>query len=134
MSIIYGVLLLLAAFQLDADYPRVMLLVILASSMMTLLGLAIAVFFNNISEWFFVGLGVLVLNLLPVLSYVMPTFAPQWLTLIPSYPVLFGVRELLFPTGAAGFMTPLLVQLLAFNVVAFGLAYVALDRKLMKAS
>jgi len=44
------------------------------------------------------------------------------------------VRELLFPTGAAGFMTPLLVQLLAFNVVAFGLAYVALDRKLMKAS
>lgn len=133
MSIVYAALLLLAAFQLQAAYGPVLLLVILTSTMMTLLGLAIAVFFNNISEWFFVGLGVLVLNLLPVLSYAMPTFAPRWLTFIPSYPVLFGVRELLFPTGTEGFMAPLLLQLLAFNVIAFGLAYLAIDRKLMKA-
>lgn len=134
MSIVYAVLLLLIAFQLQADYGPVLLLVILTSTMMTLLGLAIAVFFNNISEWFFVGLAVLMLNLLPVLSYAMPTFAPRWLTLIPSYPVLFGVDELLFPTGGEGFMAPLLLQLLAFNVIAFALAYLAIDRKLMKAA
>ena len=133
LSVVYGALLLLAAFQLQADYARVLMLVALTSAMMTLLGLAIAVFFNNISEWFFVGLAVLLINLLPVLSYGMPAFAPRWLTLIPSYPVLFGVREILFPTGATGFMTPLLLQLLAFNVVAFALCYLALDRKLMKA-
>ncbi len=134
MSIVYAALLLLIAFQLRADYGPVLLLVILTSSMMTLLGLAIAVFFNNISEWFFVGLAVLLLNLLPVLSYAAPTFAPRWLTLIPSYPVLFGVDELLFPTGSTGFMGPLLLQLLAFNVIAFALAYLAIDRKLMKAA
>lgn len=134
MSVIYGSLLLFAAFQLDADYARLTLIVVLASSMMTLLGLAIAVFFNNISEWFFVGVGVLVVNMLPVFSYSIPTFAPDWITLIPSYPVLFGVREILFPTGAGGFMLPLVVQLLIYNVVALGLGYLAVDRKLMKAT
>lgn len=134
MSIVYGGLLLLAAFQLQADYGRIMLLIVLTSSLMTLVGLAIAVFFNNISEWFFVGVGVLVLNMLPVFSYSIPTFAPQWLTWIPSYPVLFGAREILFPTGKGGFMTPLVVQLLLFNLIAFGLSYLAVDRKLMKAA
>lgn len=133
MSVVYGGLLLLAVFGLDAAYGRVLLLVVLTSVMMTLLGLAIAVFFNSISDWFFVGLAVLMLNLLPVVSYGLPTFAPDWLTWIPSYPVLFGVRELLFPTGASGFMTPLVLQLLLFNAIAFVLAYVALERKLMKA-
>lgn len=134
MSLIYGALLLLAVFGLDAAFGPVLLLVALTSMMMTMFGLAIAAFFNSISDWFFVGLGVLVLNLLPVLSYAIPAFAPQWLTWIPSYPVLFGVRELLFPTGASGFLMPLVLQLLAFNVIAFGAAYLALERKLMKAS
>ncbi|MFW5941001.1 MAG: ABC transporter permease [Chloroflexota bacterium] len=134
MSVVYGGLLLFAAFQLDADYGPIMLLVVLTSSMMTLIGLAIAVFFNNISEWFFVGIGVLIVNMLPVFSYTMPTFAPRWLTLIPSYPVLFGVRELLFPTGKSEFLAPLLVQLLILNVIAFGLSYLAVDRRLMRAA
>ncbi|HSM56683.1 MAG TPA: ABC transporter permease [Candidatus Sulfomarinibacteraceae bacterium] len=133
MSVIYGGLLLFAAFRLDADYGPIMLLIILSSSMMTLIGLAIAVFFNNISEWFFVGIGVLIVNMLPIFSYTMPTFAPSWLTLIPSYPVLFGARELLFPTGKSEFLAPLLVQLLILNVIAFGLSYLAVDRKLMRA-
>ena len=133
MSVLYGGLLLLAAFGLEADYGRILLLVVLTSSAMTLVGLAIAVFFNNISEWFFVGVGVLIINMLPVFSYQIPTFAPKWLTVIPSYPVMFGVREILFPTGRSGFMTPLVLQLLLFNVVAFVLCYVAVERKLMKA-
>ena len=134
MSLVYGGLLLLAAFGLDADYGRILLLIVLTTSMMTLVGLAIAVFFNNLSEWFFFGVGVLVLNMLPVLSYSMPTFAPDWLTLIPSYPVLFGAREILFSTGKANLMAPLLLQLAIFNVVAFGLCYLAVDRRLMRAT
>ena len=134
LSTVYGGLLLFAAFGLDADYGRALVLIILTSSLMTLVGLAIAVFFNNISEWFFAGMSVLIVNMLPILSYAIPTFAPDWLTAIPSYPVLFGVREILFPTGDAAFMGPLVVQLLVYNAVAFGLAYLAVDRKLMKAA
>jgi ABC-2 type transport system permease protein/fluoroquinolone transport system permease protein len=133
LSTVYGTLLVFIGFQFAADYGRILLLVILTSSMMTLLGLAIAVFFNNISEWFFIGVGVLVVNMLPVFSYSIPTFAPAWLTWIPSYPVLFGVRDVLFPRGDGIVLAPLLIQLLLFNLIAFVLAYVAVDRKLMKA-
>jgi ABC-2 type transport system permease protein/fluoroquinolone transport system permease protein len=55
-------------------------------------------------------------------------------TWIPSYPVLFGVREILFPTGKTGFYGPLLLLLLALNVVAFVLCYLAVERKLMQES
>jgi fluoroquinolone transport system permease protein len=68
MSLIYGGILLLVAFQFRINYGRILLLILLTSSLMTLSGLAIAVFFNNISEWFFVGVGVLIINLLPSFS------------------------------------------------------------------
>lgn len=132
MSLIYGGLVLLAAFGLGADYGRILPVVILTSSFMTFIGLAIAVFFNNISEWFFLGLLGLVANMVPFFSYAIPAFAPQWVTWIPSYPVLFGVREILFPTGKTGFYGPLLLLLLALNVVTFALCYLAVERKLMR--
>ncbi|MDJ0755019.1 MAG: ABC transporter permease [Ardenticatenaceae bacterium] len=133
MGLIYGGVLIFLALQFRADYGRILLLIALTTSMMTFVGLGIAVFFNNISEWFFIGVGVLIVFNLPVISYALPTFMPGWITWIPSFPILFGVREILFPTGQTGFYLPLVVQLVIYNLIAFGFGYLAVDRKLMKA-
>jgi hypothetical protein len=43
-----------------------------------------------------VGVAVLIINSLPMISYGLPSFAPAWLTYIPSYPTVFATRDLLF--------------------------------------
>ena len=133
LSLLYGGLLLFLAFQFQADYGRILLLILLTSSLMTFGGLTIAVFFNNLSEWFFAGVGVLLLFNLPLLSYALPNFMPTWITWIPAFPVLFGAREILFPTGQSDFFLPLVAQLLAYNALAYALCYLAVERRLLSA-
>ncbi|MCA9972071.1 MAG: ABC transporter permease, partial [Anaerolineales bacterium] len=133
LSLAYALLLLLLSMGLDVDYPRLLLLVALSSTMMTMAGIAVAVFFNNISEWFFAGTFVLLIFILPSVSYAIPSFAPAVLSWIPSYPVVFGIRELLFPTGKAGFLLNTTGLLVVYNLAALALAYWAVQKKLMQA-
>ncbi|MBE2197171.1 MAG: ABC transporter permease [Anaerolinea sp.] len=133
LGVVYALLLLGLGLGFDAPFAPLLLLVILGSSMMTLFGIVVAVFFNNLSEWFFVGAFILIFFMLPTLSYAIPAFAPPFITWMPSYPLVFGARELLFPTGKSGFLLPTVGLLALYNVIALALAYWAVDRKLMRA-
>jgi hypothetical protein len=53
-------------------------------------------------------------------------------TWIPSFAVIFSVREILFPTGKTGFMAPTVIMLLLESLVALGLCYWLVNRKLMR--
>jgi hypothetical protein len=131
LAIPYGGLLVLIGYGFRVNFLNLFILIVLSSALMTSFGLFVAVFFNNVSEWFFVGVFVLLLNMLPLISYGLSVYAPVWLTWIPSYPVVFGVREILFPTGKTGFMLPTAGLLLAQTAVALAAAYWAVSTRLM---
>jgi hypothetical protein len=131
LAIPYGGLIVLIGHGFSVNYLNLFILIILSSLLMTSVGLFVAVFFNNISEWFFVGVFIMILNLLPVIAYGLSVYAPVWLTWIPSYPVVFGVREILFPTGKTGFMLPTVGLLLVQTAVALTAAYWAVSTRLM---
>lgn len=99
LGLVYGVIVVLTGFGFDANWPAVLALTVWASAFMTVFGLGFAAWFDSLSHWFFPGLAVLVLNMLPFFSYVYPVFSPAWITVIPSYALVFAAREALFPTG-----------------------------------
>ena len=132
LSIAYGLPLLLVGFGLSINYGLILVLVVLTASMMTLISLFIAVFFRNLSEWFFVGVAVLVINSLPSISYGIPSFSPGWMRWIPSYPAVFAVREVLFNAATWVDILPTLILLVVLNGIGFFLAYLAIQRKLLK--
>lgn len=132
LSLIYGLPVLLLAFGLDFNLPLMLLLIALSSLFMTTLSLAIAVFYRNLSEWFFVGVGVLILNALPMISFTLPSFAPAWLTWIPSYPTVFATRDVLFNGAGMADILPTVLYLAALIALAFLGAYVAIRFKLLK--
>ena len=99
ISIAYGVVVVAAGFGFRVDWLSVLALVVWASLFMTIFGLGFAAWFRNLSHWFFPGLAVLVLNLLPFVSYVYPVWSPGWVTVVPSYALVYALREALFPTG-----------------------------------
>jgi hypothetical protein len=131
-SMAYGLPVLLLGFGLRANYPLLILLVALSSSLMTMFSMAVAVFFRNMSEWFFVGVAILVLNSLPMMAYALPSLAPNWMTWIPSYPAVFATRNVLFHGAGLAEIAPNLLYLAALNLLAFGAAYLAVQHKLLK--
>jgi hypothetical protein len=132
LSLLYGLPILLVGFGLTANYPLLILLMILSSTLMTLFSIAVAVFFRDLSEWFFVGVAVLIVNSLPMLSYAFPSLAPTWLTWIPSYPAVFATRNLLFHGAGLAEISPAILYLLILNLAAFAAALSAVHFKLLK--
>lgn len=132
MSSVYGVILVLATVGFTGAVLRILPLLLLACSMMTLLGLAIAVFFKNISEWFVPGVVVLALNMLAILPYQIPTFSARVLTWLPGYAVIFSATEILFPSGKGGTLGEAYLTLAIWFAAAAAVALPAVNRAMMK--
>ncbi|HKJ84853.1 MAG TPA: hypothetical protein VKA06_02195, partial [Spirochaetia bacterium] len=105
LGIAYGFVVVAVAVGFGANWPALLGLLVWASLFMTIFGLGFAVWFRNLSHWFFPGLAVLVLNMLPFFAYIYPVFNPRWVQVIPSYSLVFALREALFPTGDAQLIT-----------------------------
>jgi len=87
---------------------------------MASLGLFVASFFDNIAKAFGVMYAIMIMLIVPVFSYYIPSFDPLWLRFFPSYPMLQGFKEILLN----GDITYVLTYSLVF--LAGGLALFAL--------
>lgn len=102
LTSIYGLVFALLTIRFAMPLARwlpLLALILAGGACMTALGYLVSLFFSGISDWFFIGVGILVLNMLPQISFVMPAFSPRWLRFIPSEPALFATRDVVFGTG-----------------------------------
>ena len=104
----------------------------LAGATMAWLGLVVATFFRSLSGWFFPGVGLLVLNMLPAFSFAFPSFSPAWIRLIPSYHLLFASRDILFGNLAPGRIAVAFAVFGVLTVAFFGLAWAAVRWRLLR--
>jgi ABC-2 type transport system permease protein/fluoroquinolone transport system permease protein len=134
LSVVYGAGVLAGAAIKGArpDWFGALVALALSSAFMTLFGLGFASFFRNLSHWFFPGLAVLLVNIVPFFSYSRPSFSPGWVKAIPSYDGVFLARDfVLNPASTADSALPFL-RLGAWTLAAAVFAYVAVSRKLLK--
>lgn len=132
LAVAYGVVVVLVAVGFAANWFAILGLVVWASALMTVFGLGFAVWFDNLSHWFFPGLALLVLNMLPFFSYIYPVFNPGWVQVIPSYGLVFALREALFPTGESELITQTLVTGLVWLAGAVVFAAASVRTRLLK--
>lgn len=132
LSIVYGVIPVLYGFGLGVDYLALLALLALSSALMTLFSLLVAAFYRDLTEWFFVGVAILLVNALPMLSYALPAFAPRWLTLLPSYAGVFAARDVLFAGAGLERIAPTLLYLLGLCLAAFAACYLVVRAQIMR--
>jgi ABC-2 type transport system permease protein/fluoroquinolone transport system permease protein len=132
LAILYGVVVVVVARGLRANWLAILALVVWASAFMTVFGLGFAAWFRNLSHWFFPGLAVLVLNMLPFFAYIYPVFNPNWVRVIPSYSLVFALREALFPTGDTALIRETLYTGLAWLAGATVFSAVSVRARLLK--
>lgn len=87
---------------LDFDFLALLLLVTFGSIFFTSLGLIIASFFENLSQSLVWIILISLIIGLPFVSYFVPSFAPIYIRILPTYPLMFAIREAIFPTGNTG--------------------------------
>ncbi len=77
------------------NYPGLYLFLIISTSAFTVLGLLVASYFENIRASFGVLYGCMILLMIPSFSYLIPSFDPVWIRVLPTYPVLQTYKDLL---------------------------------------
>ncbi|KAB3533499.1 ABC transporter permease [Alkaliphilus pronyensis] len=130
VGLVYGFSLVLLTVGTDFNFLYLALTIVLGSALYTFLGGIVGVFFNNISEWFAIGVSLLVINMIPIISSLYPAFSPKFVTYIPSYSILLIFNEILFPTGKQLFSTTLAI--VALTIVAYIACHLLVENKLMK--
>jgi hypothetical protein len=69
---------------------------------------------------------------LPSVALFLPSFSPLWVRLLPTYPMVFGLREAVFPTGNTQIFWNAVLVMLAANVVLLLIGSRAFDRQMAR--
>jgi hypothetical protein len=128
----YGLLIYAGTLGIGLAIIPVLALVALTSALVTMAGLAVSVFFNSISDFIYPLVASSLVLSLPVGVYLFPSFRLPGFEVIPSYPLMFGIREIAFPTAKSGFYLSLVATLLLEVLVVLLLCGWAVERRLMK--
>lgn len=131
LALLYGVLLLVFTFGFIPELLQVMLLVGLGSFIITAVGLIVSVYFESLSECLFVLVFMAAIVVLPLISYFIPSFKIIALQIIPTYPLVFGIRELLFTTGTHENYIRILALLIGETIFMMILTRYIVGKKLM---
>ena len=76
----------------------------LVSIVSCMFGLWLASFFADIKSAYGMIFLMLLLLVIPAMSYILPSFAPLWIKLMPTYPMLQAVKETLLKTPDVGYV------------------------------
>lgn len=112
------------------NWPVLLVLVVLGALFTSLLGAAVAVYFDNISQFLFPAILLILFISLPSAAYFVPGFSPWWLRVMPTYPLVFGLREAIFPSGNTQIILLATVYMLAAVAVALAVATFTFNRQI----
>jgi len=115
-----------------ADFLSLIVIVILGSIFASGLGLIIASFFDSISKSIVWILFASIIFSLPFASYFLPSFAPIYIRLLPTYLLQFALREAVFPTGNMGIIHSAALTFMVLSIINYILAIFAYKHNIVK--
>lgn len=94
-----GLIVTMPVMGFKINYALLLLLLITAGFFSSVLGLLIASFYRDIVKAFGMIFLILVLMMLPAISYFIPGWNPAWVKPIPSYPMIQALKETVSAEG-----------------------------------
>ncbi|MCB9760328.1 MAG: ABC transporter permease [Alphaproteobacteria bacterium] len=115
-----------------ADWPALLALVLVASVIMSAGGALLGAWFESMSAALYPMAFFSIVLSVPIFVYTVPGVVVDAARWLPTWPVIFGFRELLFPTGREGALLTALAPLVPWVVGAVAFAWYSVDRRLMR--
>lgn len=132
LGLISALIVSILVAGLKPDYFFLLILIALGSIAASSTGLIMASFFYNISQSTIWMVIITIVISLPAISYFMPGFAPLYIKILPTYPLLFAIREAVFPSGNTGLIYSTMLIFFALSLTSYYLAVLAYKRNLSK--
>lgn len=108
--------------KLQPNYLLFYTLLIISSFTFSSLGLLVASFFDNISNAFGILYIIVIILMLPALSYFLPSFNPFWIRALPTYPILQSMKEIIMVKTDVGYVIGITGIVFTGGVILFLLA------------
>ncbi len=127
---LYATLICVLTVGFQINWGLFLPLSFFGTAVFTMIGLAYTTPFHDMSGWFFSMVVLLSINMLPIISYTSPSFAPFWMKLIPSYPILMAYRSAIF--GGTVELGYTVLAIGGWTLVSYTLAHVFVQSKHLK--
>lgn len=130
VAVSFTLILVVPVLGTGPNYLHLLGVMALGAILTALLGALAAVWFDNLSQFLFPAIGLIALLSLPAVAYFVPSFSPLWIRWLPTYPMIFGLREAAFPSGNPEIVTSAMAILLAVDLLLLFLTSLAFRRRL----
>ncbi len=124
-SILTSLVITIPIMGLQPNYPAMLLFLVTSSFFAASLGLYLTSFYKDIIEAFGVMYILIVIMIMPNISYFTPGWDPDWVKIIPSYIMLQSFKEIITVNGNMAYV---MVASLAFAVLGLNIFILANDR------
>ena len=94
-----GLIVLVPVMGFKINYVLILLLLLTTSFFSSVVGLMIASFYKDITKAFGTIFFILILMMAPAISYFLPGWNPQWVQIIPSNPIIQGLKDVISAKG-----------------------------------
>lgn len=121
-SIMTSLIITIPIMGLQPNYPVMMLFLVASGFFAASLGLLLTSFFNDLVEAFGVLYIVIMIMIMPNISYFTPSWDPDWVKAIPSYVMLQSFKDII---SVGGNMTYVMVASLGFLMLGMGIFVLA---------
>lgn len=122
LGVLFSIILTPMVVGFGINYLQLFAVIILGSLFSTSISLIVASFYKNLSQATISMIGLNLFFCLPVISYFVPGFSPWVVKILPTYPVLFAMRDIIFPGVASGHGLSGMLSVLIVGIIAFAVA------------
>lgn len=91
----------------------------------------IAGFFDNLSKAMIWILSISLIFTIPMAAYFIPSFSPWFVTLLPTYDLMFAIREAIYPAGNTQIFYQSFITLTVISAVLYAMSILLYQRNLL---
>ncbi|MDN6161420.1 MAG: ABC transporter permease, partial [Atopostipes sp.] len=118
-TVVTSFILVLPLMKLEINYLLFLLLLLTSAFFASSLGLVIASFYDNIVQAFGTIYTLMILMLIPTITYFMPSWNFFWVKWIPSYGMLEAFKSILLGVGNNSFILTVNTSFLVIGLALF---------------
>ncbi len=122
ISLITSLIIAIPIMKMQANYLLLSVLVICISFFGGSIGLLIASIFDDIRSSFMWIMILLIVMMLPIISYYLPTFSPKWIQYIPTHHMLIALKNTISLTSEWAYTIYTSIGLLILSIPFIGLS------------
>ncbi|MFZ5353737.1 MAG: ABC transporter permease [Bacillota bacterium] len=132
LSLISTVLITVFTIGFNVNWLMLILISIAGSLFSSSMAMLLGSFFDSISKAMVWILGISLLMTAPMISYFSPSFSPDYITMIPTYDLMFAIREAIFPSSNNEIMLRSILVLTGISIVLYILSILSYQKRLVR--